>query len=313
MGVGRHENRAGCRAWLAVIAALALTTGTAWGRPSFDAGALRRLLSAQGFTRAQSDAVLATMARAEERGLSAVVLESRVREGLARHAPPEAIQRVLDRRLHDLAAAEDLMQRAGREGLAVRDRPGSRSRLADSFSMGVAPDDVARVLPAARGATRDLDSVSRAAEVMGRLARQGAPPADTRDVLGAALASGWTRDQMDGLVGVFDVARRHGVSGEKTRRTLTEGIRTGKTLDSLGADIEAGAKSAAAAPAAGPSRQGSSASASPRSGGSGSGSPKGRPGVRPQRGPRTPPRGVAPRPPAPRPHGPRGPVHGPHR
>ncbi len=315
MGAISEENRMARRgALFAAIAAAALTCSTAWGRPSFDAAALRSLLSARGFSPVQTQAALTTLERAEARGLPASVLESRLREGLARHAEPAVVQRVIERRLAELSAADGLVLRGGREGIAVRDRQGSLSRLADSFAMGVAPEDVASVLPAAASAKRDLDSVSRAAEVMGRLARQGSPAADTRDVLRAALAAGWTRDQMDGLVDLFAGARRSGVAREKTRDTLSEGIRNGNGLDRLAEEMRANAKPAATSTTPSRSRSGSSPAASPRSGASRSGSPKGGKGVGSPRGGRPPSRGVAPRAPAPRPHTPRGPAQRtPHR
>ncbi len=308
MGAISKENRpVRRRARLAAVAVVALACSAAWGQPSFDATALRSVLTARGFTPAQTQAVLATLTRANARGLPASVLESRLREGLARHAKPGVIQRVLDDRLNDLARADDLVRRGSRQGIAARDREVSLTRLADSLAMGVRQEDVVSVLPAAASGKRDLDSVSRAAEVMGRLARQRSPAADTRDVLRAALAAGWTREQMDGLADVFATARRLGVAREKTRQSLAEGIRNGKGLDRLAEDVKAGAAAAAATPAAGRSRSGSAA-ASPRSGPSHSGSPKGMKGGTSPHGPRTPPRGVTRRAPAPRPHAPRVPV-----
>jgi hypothetical protein len=303
--IGREKRRGRRSARLAATAFVVLTCGTAWGRPSFDGNSLRSLLAAHGFAPAQTQTVLATLERAEASGLPASVLESRVREGLARHAEPAAIQRVLDRALGELATADGLARRGSGQGITVRDRQGSLTRLADSLAMGVTQEDVASLFPAAAGAKRDLDSVSRAAEVMGRLARQGSPAADTREVLRAALAAGWTRDQMDGLVDVFATARHLGVPRGKTRQMLADGIRNGRGLDRLSEEVKAGAKAAGA----------TSAAASPRSGASPSGSPKGKKGVSSPRGHRPPSHGGRPpRAPAPRPHTPRGPVHRPpHR
>jgi len=304
--MGREKRRG--RRWRrrAATALMVLTCGVAWGRPSFDESSLRRLLAAHGFAPAETRAVISTLERAEAAGLPSSVLDSRVREGLARHAQPGDIRRVLDKRLGDLAAADGLARRASGRGIPVRDRQGSLTRLADSLAMGVAQEDVASLLPAAVGAKRDLDHVSRAAEVMGRLARQGSRAADTRDVLRSALAAGWTRGQMDGLVDVFGSARRLGVPPGKARQMLVDGIRNGKGLTGLSDEVQASAKAAGAPPVV----------ASPRPGTSHSGPPKGKQGVSSPHGPRTPPRGAPPRPrpPAPRPHTPRGPVHGPpHR
>jgi hypothetical protein len=304
--IGRENRRRLCWTRLAAAALAVLTCGIAWGRPSFDESSLRGLLAAHGFAPAETRAVIATLERAEAAGLPTSVLENRLREGLARHAHPADVRRVLDRRLGDLAAADGLARRASGRGIPVRDRQGSLTRLADSLAMSVAQEDVASLFPAAVGAKRGLEDVSRAAEVMGRLSRQGSPAPDTRDVLQAALAAGWTRGQMDGLVDVLGSARRLGVPPGRARQVLVDGIRNGKGFARLSDEVKAAAN--AAEPVV----------ASPRPGVSQSGPPKGKDGVSsPKKGvspPHAPSRGGPPRAPAPRPHMPRGPVHGPpHR
>jgi hypothetical protein len=303
MSVTREDP--GHRRWTqrALVACLALACGSVWAQSSLDSSALRRLLTARGFSAAQAQATLATLERAEAHGLPASALESRLREGLARHAEPAVIQRVLDRRLGELEKADALARRGRQQGLVVRDRQGSLGRLADSFALGVAPGDVGGLLAPAARARRDLDGISRAAEVMGRLAQQGSPAADTRDVLGAALTAGWTREQMDGLVEVFASARRSAAAPGQVRRTLVAGIRGGESLDRLAARMKAETKALAEAKTVG------SARAASRSGPAHSSPPKAGRGAGSPRGARPPARGPGPRAPAPRPHGPRGPMH----
>lgn len=216
------RHRGAPRAGLALLVLAA--AGPVRGDAAFDAGALRALLEARGFSATQTQGALAMLERANARGLPASALANRMREGMARRAEPSAILAVLSDRLSKLQRADDVVRGCAKEGIAVRDRERSLLRLADSFSMGVTPGDVMSVLPAAARANRDLESVSQAAEVMGRLGRKGFPPEDTREVLAAATAAGWTRDQTDGLVDVFLEARRLGVTQEKTRQILAEGI-----------------------------------------------------------------------------------------
>lgn len=290
----------------------ALAVGSAWSEPSSDAAALRRLLAAKGFSAAQAQAALATLEGASSRGLPASVLENRLREGLARRAAPDTILRVLADRATGLARAEDVVRRCAGQGMTVRDRESSLTRLADAFSMGVTPADVASLLPAAPRASGDVEGLTRAAEVMGRLARRGFPASDTRDVLRAALGAGWNRSQMDGLVDVFTKAQGLGVPRDRTRQTLAEGIRGGKDLNRL---VEGQAPVKGASASGGGVKGGSPAhggragarSASPRS--PGGHAPAARPPAPQRSAPRTP----AARPPSPHTPGPRMPPRGPTR
>ncbi len=244
------RHRGAPRAGLALLVLAA--AGPVWGDAAFDAGALRALLEARGFSATQTQGALAMLERANARGLPASALANRMREGMARRAEPSAILAVLSDRLSKLQRADDVV-RGCAKGIAVRDRERSLLRLADSFSMGVTPGDVMSVLPAAARANRDLESVSQAAEVMGRLGRKGFPPEDTREVLAAATAAGWTRDQTDGLVDVFLEARRLGVTQEKTRQILAEGILEKKEPAGL---VEVMKRSSSTPPPSGSSRSG---------------------------------------------------------
>jgi hypothetical protein len=269
---------------------------TAWGDASFEPSNIRGRLEAKGFTPSQAQAALAILDRAEARGLPASTLANRIREGFARGAQPSAILGVLSDRLADLERADAVTRRCAREGITVRDRDLSMMRLADSFSMGVTPGDVVAVLPAVSRAGRDLETVSRAAEVMGRLGQRGFPPADTRDVLAAATGAGWTRDQMDGLVDTFLEAQRLGVGRERTRQILADGIRDRKDPSHLVEDMK---KTTTAASASHPSAQ----SHSPASGSSTSPSGKGgKGGTSRGSGPGTKGTPPHPPPPPPRPH-----------
>jgi hypothetical protein len=287
------------RAGLSLLVLVA--SGSAWGGASFDAGTLRGDLESKGFTPTQTQAALAMLDRAEARGLPASALANRIREGMARRAEPSAILGVLTDRLSDLERADDMTRRCAKEGIAVRDRDRSLMRLADSFSMGVTPGDVVTVLPAASRAGRDLESVSRAAEVMGRLGQKGFPPADTRDVLAAATGAGWTRDKMDGLVDVFLAAQRLGVAREKMHRILAEGIRDKKDPASLIEDMKRNTKSDSSSHSSAQSHS----PTSPSSGSSTSGSGKGGKGGGTSHGPGPGAKSMPPHPTGPPPRPPR--------
>ncbi len=179
------RRRASFRAGLALL--VLVVSGPVWGDPAFDAGALRGLLEARGFSETQTQAALGMLERANARGLPAAALVHRVREGMARRAEPSAILDVLSGRLSNLERADDMARRCAREGITVRDREHSLLRLADSFSMGVTPGDVGSVLPAAAMASRDLETVSRTAEVMGRARRLGVAREKTSQLLAQGI------------------------------------------------------------------------------------------------------------------------------
>jgi hypothetical protein len=276
-----------------------VASGPAWGDASFDASDIRGRLESQGFTPSQAQAALAMLDRADGHGLPASTLVNRIREGIARRAQPSAILGVLTDRLADLERADEVTRRCAKEGITVRDRDRSVVRLADSFSMGVTPGDVVTVVPAAARTRRDLDAVSRAAEVMGRLTQRGFPPADTRDVLAAATGAGWTREQLDGLVDVYTEAQRLGVGKEKVRQILAQGIRDRKEPSHLIEDMKESTKAASASHPSGESHS----SNSPASGSSTSAAGKGGKGGAPHgAGPKVLPHHPPPPPPPPRPH-----------
>jgi hypothetical protein len=222
----RTDRRMGLK--LMALALCALASGPVRGAPPFDAAGLRALLVSRGFSSSQAQAAIAVLERAAARQLPVSVLEGRLREGLARSVAPVTILAVLDERDAGLVRADELARRSVSEGVGVRGRSESLARLADAFSMGVSPADVHGLVAAAARAGRDLDDVSRSAEVMGRLARLGFRPPDTRDVLQAALVEHWPRARLDGLVAVFVQARGQGLAPERTRELLVAGIHEGK-------------------------------------------------------------------------------------
>jgi hypothetical protein len=280
-----------------LILLVLVASGPVGGDATFDASDIRGHLESRGFTPSQTQAALATIDRAKGHGLPASALVNRIREGIARRAQPSVILGVLTDRLADLERADELTRRCAKEGITVRDRDRSLMRLADSFSMGVTPGDVVTVVPAAARTGRDLETVSRAAEVMGRLGQRGFPPADTRDVLAAATGAGWTREQMDGLVDVYVEAQRLGVGRERMRQILVEGMRDRKEPSRLVEDLKGSAKAASASHPSAPPHS----SNSPASGSSTSPSGKGGKGGAPHGpGPKVAPH--HPPPPPPRPH-----------
>ncbi len=213
------------RAGLASVIAATALAGPTPASAAFDRTGVRRLLSAHGFSPAQTARALAALDRAATQGLPASMLENRIREGIARHAPPATIQRVLDDRLSALEQADAIAHRCDSTRVARPGREHALARLADSFAMGVSPKDLAGLLPPGEGPRRDLEGVSHAAEVMGRLARRGIAPADTRGTLGAALEVGWTHEQLERLVDVFQDVRRLGLPPHDADRWLGESVR----------------------------------------------------------------------------------------
>ena len=168
------------------------------------------------------------------------VLENRLREGLARGAAPVTILAVLDERDAGLVRADEVARRSVSEGVGVRGRNESLARLADAFSLGVSAADVHGLVPAAARAGRDLDDVSRSAEVMGRLARLGFRPAGhaRRPAGGARRAlervPGWTAWWPCSSRREAWVSRR-----TRTRELLVAGIHEGKEPRVLSDDVAA--------------------------------------------------------------------------
>ncbi len=305
-GVGERSRRV-----LLPLALWALAGSASGSSPSFDAAGWRALLLAHGFSPAQAASVVLALERAESRQLPVSALENRLCEGLARHATPATILQVLDDRQAGLVRADEVARRGSSQGVGLRDRTSSLVRLADAFSMGVPPAEVQVLVPAAARAGRSLDDVSRSAELMGRLARLGFQPADTREVLQAALVEGWTRPRLDGLVGVFVAARGRGLAPGRVRELLVAGIQARKEPAELNDDVKAArvtsgaANGGADAVKAGASKGGAGGGAkgSPAHGGE-----TGARGAGAQHTPASGAHGSAPRTPAPRTPAPRTPA-----
>ena len=194
---------------------------------AFDAAEVRALLEKGRFAPAQSQALLAVLDRADRQGLPVALLLNRVREGIARRADAKAVLGVVEDRFRQLERADEILKQCGQHGISVRDRERSLSTLADAFSLGVTPGDVQALLPAAAEAKRDIESVTRAAETLGRLARKGFPARDTREVVAAAMAV-WPPERMEDLVGLFLQADSLRLSPEEARDLLIQEVRDKK-------------------------------------------------------------------------------------
>lgn len=186
------------------------------------------LLAKARFTPQQGEAVRAALQRAERGSLPLEALTNRLREGIARRAEPRAILGVIEDRLAQLEKADDIVRRAARQGLVVRERERALVRLADAFATGVRPGDVLDLLASARGTGIEIDRLARGAEVLGRLERKGFPADETRDVVGAAVAAAWSAEQMDEIVGFYLEADVLHLSAGETKELLVEGIREKK-------------------------------------------------------------------------------------
>lgn len=195
--------------------------------PAFDAAEVRGLLDKGRFTAPQAQAALALLDRADREGLPTSMLVNRIREGIARRAEPKAVLGVVEDRLQQLTRANDVLQQCAARGITVRDRERSLLTLADAFAQGVTPGDVLALLPPAAEAKRDVETITRGAETLGRLARKGFPPKDTRDVVAAAAAA-WPAERMEDLVGLFLQADALRLSPEEARDLLLQEVRDKK-------------------------------------------------------------------------------------
>src|SRR4051812_3548347 len=117
-----------------------------------------------GFTPSQAQATLVVLDRANAQALPGSYLADRVREGLARHAAPATIVSVVSDRFADLGRADNVARQCAQRGIPVRERDQSLVSLAQSFSLGVTPDDVLFMVPAAAKGGRDLAGVAHGAE-----------------------------------------------------------------------------------------------------------------------------------------------------
>lgn len=207
---------------VAVLAALPVLA-----KPTVDEAEVRALLEKGRFTPPQSQALLAFLDRADRQGLPVTMLVNRVREGVARRAEPKAVLGVVEDRLRQLERAEEVVQKCRQHGVAVRDRERALLTLADAFALGVAPGDVLALVPPAAEAKKDVEAVARAAETLGRLARKGFPPKDTRDVVAVAMAV-WPVERMEDLVGLFLQADALRLAPDETRDLLIQEVRDKK-------------------------------------------------------------------------------------
>lgn len=217
--------------WMAL--SLCLVVSTAWGATTYDAREIRSRLESQGFTSPQAQAALALLDRADARAIPAGYLADRIREGLARRAAPADIVAVVGDRLADLERADGVARRCAERGIPLRERDQSLVSLAQSFSLGITPDDVLTIAPASANANRNLASIAHGAEVMGRLGRAGMAPAVTRGALAAAMERGWSRHDIDDLPALFAEARQRHIDASEAGRILADGIRANKDHSSL--------------------------------------------------------------------------------
>jgi hypothetical protein len=206
---------------------------------STDAGEDVRVLLERGrFSPQQSQAALALLDRADKRALPVGALTNRIREGIARRVEPKGILGVVQDRLADLERADDAMRDCAQRGIPVRDRERSLLRLADAFTLGVKPGDVAVLIPAAVTGKGDLETVAHAAEVLGRLERKGFAASETREIVAAAVAAAWPAAQMDGLVGLLLEADALHLTLSDARELIVEGIREKKDGPALVAKMK---------------------------------------------------------------------------
>jgi hypothetical protein len=230
------------RIFLATALLCAVFAAPARAQPGESPDDVRALLDKGRFTPQQSQAAVAMLDRAERRALPTAALTNRIREGIARHVEPKAILDVVQDRLADLERADDAVRECAQRGIAVRDRERSLLRLADAFTLGVKPGDVAVLIPAAAAGRGDLETVAHAAEVVGRLGRKGFTAGDTREIVAAAIAAAWTPERLDGIVGLLLEADALHLSLSDARELIVEGIREKKDGPALVAKLKRAAE-----------------------------------------------------------------------
>ncbi|GAB4249423.1 hypothetical protein [Deferrisoma sp.] len=99
-----------------------------------------------GLTSAETARVLLLIARARVAGLPHEDLLSKLREGVAKGAPAEAILRVLERRTLTLRQASDLVERLTLEGHRPVDPKLAVCAVADALWAGASPSEVLRAV-----------------------------------------------------------------------------------------------------------------------------------------------------------------------
>ncbi len=148
--------------------------------------------------------LLDVVTQAKQQELPTGPVLDKVREGLAKHVPPDRIASVAARLSGTLATSRDLVRRAERDGVRV-ETPAERAQaieaIADALGRGVPPTAVEELSRRIAGAPRDRATMARldvGAQVTADLVAMKVSAREAVETVGAALAQGF---------GVREVAR----------------------------------------------------------------------------------------------------------
>jgi DNA-binding transcriptional MerR regulator len=109
-----------------------------------------------GLSPEQADALLKPARLAHEQGLPAEPVISKIEEGLAKKAPPEAIERVANTRLQHLQAADRLLKEQGVEVASSSDRDRLVAQISLTMESGLDPENIRPVLAAPPKSSRSF-------------------------------------------------------------------------------------------------------------------------------------------------------------
>lgn len=138
----------------------------ALGIPEADLTDLVNRCRFAGFTAAELRRMLSLMSRAKLAGLPHDDLLNKLREGLAKGAQPEAIERAVESKAQTLRRSKSLVDSLLAEGRSAPDYAFALKVVADALDVGASPADILRSVrdgrppsdgtPDIRGAFRDL-------------------------------------------------------------------------------------------------------------------------------------------------------------
>jgi hypothetical protein len=229
----------GWRCWLPLAALLiALTTGAQTAEPwtalqqecagKAGAGYVQRLRQ-HGFTVEQARQTLACLSEAQSQQVPTSALTTRLDEGLAKKADPQAITTALQARLRIMTQARTMLHAASYD--AVPDEPRNELLTATGFALesGVAAEDIGAVLK--RGNGQSALRVKSIVEAGESLHLAGVDRATTQSLMSDCLDRNLRRMEVLRAVRYSVQQHRGGMSGENIRRSLwggntaTEGAR----------------------------------------------------------------------------------------
>ncbi len=199
-------------------------------------------LRQQGFAIEQARQTLTCLAEAQRQGVPATALTSRLDEGLAKKAEPQAIATALQARLRVMTQARGMLQAARYD--AVPDEPRNELLTATGLALesGVAAEDLGAVLK--RGGGQAALRVKSVVEAGESLHLAGVDRPTTQALMNDCLDRNLRRMEVLRAVRYSVQQHRGGMSGENIRRSLwggntaTEGARGWRGGGQAGANCD---------------------------------------------------------------------------